>query len=242
MRMGIPMAAALAALLLAGSAEAEPDGPVVVELFTSQGCNSCPPADAYLGELAGREDVVALSLHVDYWDYIGWKDRFALPGNTKRQRRYSEAFGTGYVYTPEFVVDGRRHDSSPERTAALIEEARRADDRLEVRIEPDGAGGLRAVIPADPDAPDATVWLALYDDKHTTDVGRGENAGRTLSYHNVVRRMIELGPYDGTETSFDLSEFAGVGLAGRDGCAVVVQTVGQGPILGAAKMALAATN
>lgn len=238
----IRIAAALAALLLAGSAEAGPEGPIVVELYTSQGCSSCPPADAYLGELAGREDVVALSLHVDYWDYIGWKDRFALPGNTKRQRRYSEAFGTGYVYTPEFVVDGRDHDSKPERTAALIDAAREAGDRLEVRIEPDGTGGLRAVIPADPDAPEATVWLALYDDRHTTDIRRGENAGRSLSYHNVVREMVELGSYDGTETTFDLSEFAGLGPTGRDGCAVIVQTAGQGPVLGAAKMALTATN
>jgi len=239
MKKGTTIAAALIALVWASGAVAGPGEPVVVELYTSQGCNTCPPADAYLGELAGRDDVIALSLHVNYWDYIGWKDRFALPGNTERQRRYSRAFGTSYVYTPQIVVDGHGHDSDPAAADALIEEALATGGRLDVRIERTPSGGLRAVVPADPDAPDATVWMALYDDKHTTHIRRGENAGRTLSNHNVVRAMVELGSYDGSEAVFDLTEFGGEAMGDRDGCAVVVQAEGPGPVLGAAKMALA---
>ncbi len=239
MKRGILIAATLAAFVWANGAEAGAGEPVVVELYTSQGCDTCPPADAYLGELAQRDDVIALSLHVNYWDYIGWKDRFALPGNTDRQRRYARTFGTSYVYTPQIVVDGRGHDSNPAEADALIEEAVATDNRLDVRIERTPGGGLRAVVPADPDAPHATVWMALYDDKHTIDIRRGENAGRTLSYHNVVRAIVELGSYDGSEAVFDLTEFGGEAMGDRDGCAVVVQAEGQGPVLGAAKMALA---
>src|SRR5579883_1730091 len=102
-------AAAVLALLVAAPGPVAEKAPVVVELFTSQGCSSCPPADAFLGELAKRPDVIALAFHVDYWDYIGWKDPYALPDSTERQRRYTTALGNHFLYTPEMVVDGR-HD------------------------------------------------------------------------------------------------------------------------------------
>src|SRR5277367_5521376 len=108
-RWQVPMKAILLvlALMLSSVAQAGETRPVVVELFTSQGCNSCPPADAYLGELAKRPDVLALSLHVDYWDYIGWRDPFAQHAFTLRQRDYSHALSERYVYTPQMVINGQ---------------------------------------------------------------------------------------------------------------------------------------
>lgn len=235
--------AALAALVAAGSARAADGAPVVVELYTSQGCSTCPPADAYLGELAKREGVLALSFHVDYWDYIGWKDRFALPGNTDRQRRYSRRFDTGYVYTPQMVVDGRDHRSGTDRAAVekLIRDARNAPDRrLEVRIVEHADGTMAAEIPARPGAPAAEVLMVLFDDEHTIEVRRGENAGRTLSYTHVVREVRRLGGYTGAAMTVALDDLAEDAAAGRVGCAVLVQAEGQGPVLGAAQVALGA--
>lgn len=236
------LVAALLAGFVSGPARAAGDGPIVVELYTSQGCSTCPPADAFLGELAGREDVIALSFHVDYWDYIGWKDQFALPGNTDRQRRYSRRFHTGYVYTPQMVVDGRGHHSGADRAAVeeLIDGARAATDaRLNVRIVENADGTMSAEIPALPGAPEAEVWMVLYDRSHTTEISRGENAGRTLTYFNIVRDMRHLADYDGQAMTVSLEAPTGAAAAGRDGCVVVVQEDGQGPVLGAAGMAFA---
>ena len=122
---------ATAAFLTAGidrAARAADDAPVVVELFTSQGCNTCPPADAYLGELAKRRDVVALSLHVDYWDYIGWKDPYAIAVATERQRAYASQFGKGFVYTPQMVVDGAAEAVGSHRSTVSDEIDARAQD------------------------------------------------------------------------------------------------------------------
>src|SRR6476661_1705217 len=113
--------------LLAGPAVADTDGPLAIELFTSQGCSSCPPADRQLGELARRPDVVALSFHVDYWDYIGWKDRFASRATTERQRIYARTLAQRYVYTPEMVVDGRVNQPGidSDEIAGMLADARR---------------------------------------------------------------------------------------------------------------------
>ncbi|MEE8505172.1 MAG: DUF1223 domain-containing protein, partial [Kiloniellales bacterium] len=160
---------------------------VVVELFTSQGCSSCPPADALLGELAGRPDVIALSLHVDYWDYIGWKDPFGSPMNTARQRRYVEELGLRYVYTPQMIIDGRINAVGSRRDEVLdaIERAGRERAGFDIRFVESGGG--KVVIPAG-HAPEngATVWLAVYDRSHETEIKRGENAGRKLRNTNVV--------------------------------------------------------
>jgi hypothetical protein len=130
---------AAAGIVLAGARTGEAgtrgaaDGPWAVELFTSQGCSSCPPADAYLGLLSKRPDIVALSFHVDYWDYIGWKDPFATRATTDRQRAYARVLKQRYVYTPEMVVEGIGHDTGRERAAIerLLAEAQgHASERL----------------------------------------------------------------------------------------------------------------
>ena len=212
--------------------------PVLVELFTSQGCSSCPPADALLGELAGRADVVALSLHVDYWDYIGWKDPYASPMNTDRQRRYAEALNLRYVFTPQIIVDGRANvvGSHRDEVLAEIEAAAGRAKPIEIRFLTEGGG--KVIIPAG-HAPDAgaTVWLAVYDRNHSTEIKRGENAGRTLRNANVVRSFERLGTWTGERIEIPL-DLVGAAARGRDGCAVIVQEGRAGPVLAAAAMNL----
>jgi hypothetical protein len=191
MRFKVAPLALLAAMLSAESAGA--GGPVLVELFTSQGCNSCPPADAYLGDLAKRRDVVALAFHVDYWDYIGWKDPFADAAWTARQRAYARSLGTAQIYTPQMVIDGGRHAVGSDRRAVerlIAEAAKRERPTLELARH---AGGLDLRIDG---AGAGEVWIVGYDPRHETKVARGENAGRTLTEFNVVRglRKVETWP------------------------------------------------
>jgi len=231
------VAALTAAALAPGAASAEPAGPVVVELFTSQGCSSCPPADAYLGELARRADVVALSFHVDYWDYIGWPDPFASRETTDRQRDYGHALGQRFIYTPEMVVDGRVHSSSLAEIARHIKEA---GNRPKLAIEFASNGGKHSVrIPAADYDGKATVWLVFYDASHETAVPRGENRGRTVRNYNVVRSIEPVGTWTGQAAEIPLNTSA-ARKAGRNGCAVIVQDGTNGPVLGAAKMAFEA--
>jgi hypothetical protein len=210
-----------------------PGAPVVVELFTSQGCSSCPPADALLGELAQLPGVVALAMHIDYWDYIGWKDPYANPELTKRQQGYAKRLAQRYVYTPQMVIDGRVHvvGSQRRKVFAAIEKAASARKALQVSFSPDNGGKI--VIPAG-HAPDdgATVWLAIYDGVHETDVRKGENAGQAIRNVHVVRELVDLGTWTGEamEIPLDLSDAAAMG---RAGCAVLVQQGRTGPILGA---------
>jgi hypothetical protein len=211
---------------------------VVVELFTSQGCSSCPPADALLTELAGRSDVVALSLHVDYWDYIGWKDPYASPQHTARQQRYAQSLNLRYVYTPQIVVDGRANVVGSHRAEVLaaIETAARRDRPIDITFGTDNGGTV--IIPAG-HAPDegATVWLAVYDREHVTEIKRGENAGQELRNANVVRSFERLGTWTGARLEIPL-DLADARARGRDGCAVIVQRGRAGPVLAAAAMNL----
>jgi hypothetical protein len=236
------LAVALAAAsVAAGPVGAGEEAPVVVELFTSQGCNTCPPADAYLGELAKRRDVVALSLHVDYWDYIGWKDPFAIAIATKRQRAYSSQFGRGFVYTPQMVVDGAAEAVGSHRdvVARKIDKARAVADKFPVQIAYKGNDTIIVSLPAAQGAAkEATVWLVLFDGKHTTDIKRGENGGKKLTYYNVVREFRQIGTWTGKAMTIPLK----VDDEGRDGCAVLVQVDGTGRIVGAGKMTFAATR
>jgi hypothetical protein len=229
---------ALALSLGIGAAHAADKRPVVVELFTSQGCNSCPPADAFLGELARRDDVLALSLHVDYWDYIGWKDPFAQRAYTERQRSYSRTLSQRYVYTPQMVVDGTLQGVGSDRAeiTKLIEKARKAAEAGPT-LAVTGSGPQRILRISAAKAPaDATVWLIGFDRAHETPIRTGENSGKRLANHNVVRTMEPVGTWKGgaAEITLDLSTIA----ANCDGAAVIVQAEETGPVVAAMRVDL----
>ena len=221
-----------ASLATAHDARADDARPVVVELFTSQGCSSCPPADRLLGELKDRPGVIALSLHVDYWDYIGWQDPYGKARHTERQQAYKRRLGLDYVYTPQIVVDGRLQAVGSQRQAVLerIERARARAPAVRPRLQAD-----RAVVPAAAVAGPARVWLVTFDARHATQVAEGENAGDRLVNHNVVRSWRALGSYTGARLEVPL-ELADVRAAGRSGCALLVQAADTGQILGAAML------
>ena len=196
-----------AALAFAGPVAAgEPKA--VVELFTSQGCSSCPPADKLLGNLAHDPDVIALSLPVDYWDYLGWKDTLALHGHGKRQRAYSVARGDRAVYTPQAVVNGVVHALGSDKAA--IEDAvvkSRADKlplALPVKATIDDGKIVVNVPGVDGEPISAEVWLCPVTDKIQVTIQRGENRGENLNYYNVVRRWVKLGVWSGKAETFTI--------------------------------------
>ncbi|MFQ5984801.1 MAG: DUF1223 domain-containing protein, partial [Alphaproteobacteria bacterium] len=211
--------------------------PTVVELFTSQGCGACPSADRLLGELAARDDVIALSFHVDYWDYMGWKDRFASEQATRRQRAYARVLGVPMVYTPQMVVDGVIQEKGTNRAAVVtaIQEAARAD-RLDVDIDLmwTGHDRLSVVIPEGRFDGTATVWFVRYDIERTTRVTAGENAGRNLRHVNVVREVFPIATWSGEAVRINLSaNELRLGEEDGSGCAIILQPEGLGPVLGA---------
>ena len=216
-------AALVTTLPLAAPAQAE--GPVLIELFTSQGCSSCPPADEVLGELATRGDVVALSLHVDYWDYLGWRDTFAQRKFTERQFAYRDQWGERVVYTPQMVVAGKEAVTAYRRGAIqeAIESAKLAPQTAALAIvERDGM--LKAEATGN-FADRATLWFATYRRAATVPIGRGENAGRTITYHNVVTSLERLGPMGAVGDSIALPQ-PGMG----EGIAIWTQMGSGGPI------------
>jgi hypothetical protein len=179
--------------------------PTVVELFTSEGCSSCPPADALLAELAGRPDVLALSFHVDYWDRLGWKDPFSSADATRRQHGYADILGLATVYTPQIVVDGRWQAVGSDR--AEVERAlgagRRGGDEAPVALAVDHGRARITLGPGD-DRVSATLLLIGFDRQHVTAVTRGENGGRTLPHVDVVRVIEEVGQYDGRAKTLEV--------------------------------------
>jgi hypothetical protein len=219
---------ALAAMLLAGGASAQPASRLaVVELFTSQGCSSCPPADDNVAALSTRSDVLALSFGVTYWDHLGWKDTSAQPVFTDRQVAYARALHHDGPFTPQVVVDGRADVVGNERPE--IERLIRGS-RLEGPSVTLGADAVEVGAGAAPAAP-ADVWLVRYDSRTVqVPIRAGENTGRTLPIRNVVKSLTRLGAWRGTAVHFALPA-AAPGLA----TAVLVQTRGLGPILAAAK-------
>ena len=192
-------AAGLAGLVLLAAPLRAADPPVVVELFTAQGCPACPPADAFLAQLAARDDVLALSLHVDYWDYIGWKDTFATPAHTARQRGYAAAAGRETVYTPQIIVNGVDHvpGTRARDVTDLIDKHRATDDdtvSVTLRRE-DGKVHLEAKA-AQARATPLIVQIARYVPEATVEIARGENAGRVLTYTNVVSELTEIATWN----------------------------------------------
>ena len=233
------LVAVAAVLALSWAASARAGGPTVIELFTSQSCYSCPPAEELLGELAGREDLVALEFHVDYWDDLvygsagKWKDIFSDPAYTKRQRRYAARIRNGRVYTPQVVVDGvvQTVGSRRGRVLKLIERSGAAKRPVQVSIRSAPGGGFTVALESRSGRSAAAVLLARYDIRHVTAVEAGENKGKTLTNHHVVRELRELTYWDGKPLEIALAD---VRLGPNQGCAVIVQAPQQGAILGAA--------
>ena len=229
-------AAAFGAALKPSSAEAGERPLLVVELFTSQGCSSCPPAEAFLGELSKRGDLLALEQHVDYWDYIGWKDPFALASMTERQRRYNQRLGRGYVYTPQMVVDGLAEAIGSDRGAVerAIDTARDTPGpRFEIRVAATAKGLLRVELPQSDFKALCDVFLIGFDPLHMTKVLRGENGGRTLNNYNVVRELQHVGFWSGQAAVIDLPK---LDIGTMRSWAVIVQVEDAGAILGAARI------
>lgn len=212
-------------------------GPWAIELFTSQGCSSCPPADRQLGTFARRIDIVALSFHVDYWDYIGWKDRFAAKPMTERQRVYARVLKQRYVYTPEMVVDGIVHDpgtSGASIDAMLATAAQRAVRRATPDLARPANGPLTIKLaPFKLDNGPADVLLAVYDRRRSTPVHAGENDGRTIENFNVVRHLEHVGRWDGSDAHWQVPADR---FTPEQGLAVLVQTADQGPMIGCNKL------
>ncbi|MCP4328928.1 MAG: DUF1223 domain-containing protein [Alphaproteobacteria bacterium] len=211
-------------------------GPVVVELYTSQGCSTCPPADELLGELKQRDDVLPLSIHVNYWDYIGWPDPFATQAGTDRQRAYARPLHQRFIYTPQMVFQGQAHEAGHRRLAVInaIEAAKSSSDlNLDLTFAKNADGLMTVSVPASAFSGDAEVTMVLFDDAHTTDIKRGENADRSLTYHNVVRSLEPIGRYEGAAVTFTLPMDSG-----GDGCVIIVQQADLGPVIGAGQVRL----
>jgi hypothetical protein len=223
------------------SARAEPRA--VLELFTSQGCSSCPAADKLVGQFASDPSLLVMSLAIDYWDYLGWKDTLALAGHSRRQKAYAKSRHDREVYTPQIVVNGIAHvlGSDKEAIERAIEKTRKTAGVLSVPVTLAMANGkLNVKVPAGNDE-HAEVWLCPMTKAISVAIGRGENHGRTITYHNVVRRWVKLGDWTGGKSgswNVPLSDFATKDI---DKVAVLVQrgaATSPGLVLGAAMTGL----
>jgi hypothetical protein len=227
---------ALGLLLAPASAESMRARPkAVVELFTSQGCSSCPPADALLTGLAQDRDVIALAYHVDYWDYVGWKDTFAHTEFSDRQRAYAESWGSSRIYTPQMVVNGQKDVVGSRRN-----DVHRAIDGAVLPLQVDLARHndmLKVTIPARNGLADAVVWLVTYLDRSEIAIDKGENAGKTMVYTQVVTGRQALGMWESASGANLKLPIPEVLAETSTGIAVIVQQEQNGlpgPILGAA--------
>jgi len=206
--------------------------PVVVELFTSQGCPSCPPADKLLHELAQRDDVIPLALHVDYWDYIGWKDEFSHPDYAKRQRGYAVQAKRRSVYTPQMIVNGVTDIVGARRMELSKAIAHHADlpSRVELSVNRSGSEILINAQPTNVDGP-LIVRMLRYTPQRSAHITRGENAGHTMLYANVTENWTVLAEWDGT-TALALTSV----VEGDKPVVVLVQQDQHGPILAAVRL------
>jgi hypothetical protein len=249
--------AAIAALSLAGSPNvlaghaappaAHPNIPpvptapttqaVVVELFTSQGCSDCPPADALLGELAKRKGVIALTLPVTYWDMLGWKDTFASEANTVRQKAYAKALGRSGVYTPQIIVNGVADIVGGRRDQVIAAIAAHEHDSpaipITVKTSPQLVQIAVAAGRTEAKDPDCTIWVMHTLNHADVHVGEGENKGRALAYTNIVRDLKAIGLWKGDAVTFTLPRGALTSVP-HDGFVVLLQRDDHGQVIGAA--------
>ena len=233
-------------VMVVGARESSADvRPVLVELFTSQGCSSCPPADEFAVRLSAEtEDVLVVTLPVDYWDYLGWKDTLASPEFTSRQRLYAAIQGKSRVYTPQIMVDGKADVvGSREGVVRRIIERRReilatgSGAEAGLRISREADGSVQAHVSSGlVGADSATLWLVRLRGQVPIDIGRGENRGRTVTYANVAREMVPLGrwygggwtvdvPLEGGEASDGIALILQADESGRRGIGEVLGTV-----------------
>lgn len=217
---------------IAGAAQAQ-TSPVLVELYTSQGCSSCPPADEFMVELVKSPDVIALSLHVDYWDYIGWRDTFASPAFTQRQKAYAKAVGSRMIYTPQMIVGGldRVEGNDPVQVAQAIRrhQAQVSPVRLTVT-----RNGDQITIRAEAQPPltkPARIQVIRYLPEATVAIGRGENEGRKVTYSNIVTDWQSVADWPGL-APFEMT----AEVSGPDPVVVVVQSEGPADVLAAAQV------
>jgi hypothetical protein len=218
----------------------------VVELFTSQGCSSCPPADKVIGELAKDPSVIALSMPIDYWDYLGWKDTLADARFSARQQAYSRVRGDRGVYTPQVVVNGSVHLVGSDRAGIedAIGDTRKAEGVMSVPVSMALAGKQISVSVAasskGPAAMHGEVWICSISKEVSIAIGRGENRGREVTYHNVVRNLLKVGDWNGSAGNWSVP-LENISREGVDAAAVYVQDGNRdkpGPMLGAAYTSL----
>jgi hypothetical protein len=221
---------------------AHADPRAIVELFTSQGCSSCPPADKVLGELAKDPSVIALSMPIDYWDYLGWKDTLADARFSARQKAYSQVRGDREVYTPQVVVNGSTHviGSDLAGIESAIDTTKKADGVMSVPVTMTQAGKqINVSVAASTHGPAAMhgeVWICSITKSVAIAIGRGENRGREVTYHNVVRNLLKVGDWNGTSNSWTVP-LENLSHEGIDAAVVYVQGGNRerpGPMLGAA--------
>ncbi|MCO6382266.1 MAG: DUF1223 domain-containing protein [Vannielia sp.] len=221
------------AVCAATVAPAAAEGPVVVELYTSQGCSSCPPADEILAKLAKKPGVIALALHVDYWDYIGWKDAFAKPEHTKRQKAYAREAGARTIYTPQMVIGGVDHvvGARPMDVLDLLGTHKARPAVMTLTAHRDGSMVEIEGTPPQPAQGALLVQLVRYLPEESVAIKRGENAGLTMSYANIVRDWQVLAEWDGS-AALDMR----VEAPGEAPAVVIVQKAGPGAIVAAARV------
>jgi hypothetical protein len=218
--------------------------PVIVELFTSQGCSSCPPADAFLETLKSKPGVVALSYHVDYWDYLGWRDTLGSPEYSQRQYDYAKSRGDMNVYTPQMIINGGTHfvGSQTSKVSAGIAEARTSNGAQWVDIAmSDNRTDVMIDIAAGEPTKEATLWLMAFAPSISTDIKKGENAGKTVAYHNVVRKMVPAGMWHGEPAKIVLPRESVIPEDCK-GWVALLQDGKVGPIIGAATGGVATSS
>jgi hypothetical protein len=220
-------------------AHAEPRA--VVELFTSQGCSSCPPADKIIGELASDPSVIALSMPIDYWDYLGWKDTLADKRFSARQKAYSHVRGDRNLYTPQVIVNGSAQVIGSDRSSidGAIKNTSKADGVMSVPVTVTMSGKFINVSVAASTGPTAArgeVWICSVSKAVPISIGRGENRGQQVTYYNVVRNLLKVGDWDGSSGSWTVP-LENISREGIDAAAVFVQDGSRekpGAMLGAA--------
>jgi hypothetical protein len=224
---GLGLCCGIALLLAASGVEAQ-SRPTVVELYTSEGCSSCPPAEAQIGRLAKQEGVIALAFHVDYWDSLGWRDRFGLPEAVARQRQYAQTLHLASVYTPQLVIDGQ-HDRVGGGDGIGAGSGNKPGAPLAISVQ---NSNVVVALGAQPQSGPCDVLLWSYLPEALSKVTRGENAGHELHEFNIVRSVRKLGSWQGEGETFNvpLTTLA----ADATGVVVLVQQRDQGPIVGAA--------